>query len=109
MIPTAGFQPILNNFYIQIPEGHATLRGLIEMNRVSRSADLDAFLSIDFEEPRKEEFDNEGAYQHQMGRYQRKVAAYHAVLARAGFEPPKNFKIAFEARRQCPQQGEPDR
>jgi hypothetical protein len=97
MIPTAGFQPILNNFYTQVPEGHATLRGLVEMNRISRSADLEAFLSIDFEEPRKEEFDNENAWQQQMGRYQRKVAAYHAVLARAGFEPPDGFKIAFEA------------
>ena len=27
MIRTAGFLPILNNFYTQIPEGHATLRG----------------------------------------------------------------------------------
>jgi hypothetical protein len=97
MIRTAGFLPILNNFYTQIPEGHATLRGLIELNRVPRSADLDAFLTIDFQEPRKEEFDNENAYLQQMSRYQRKVAAYHAVLARAGFEPPKGFKIAFEA------------
>ena len=28
MIPTTGFQPILNNFYTQIQEGHATLRAL---------------------------------------------------------------------------------
>jgi hypothetical protein len=97
MIQTPGFQPILNNFYTQIPEGHQTLRGLIELNRVTRSSDIDAFLAIDFAEPRKEDFENETSYAHQFIRYQRKIAAYHAMLARAGFEPPPNFKITFEA------------
>ena len=97
MIPTPGFQPILNNFYTQIPEGHQTLRGLIELNRVSRSSDIDAFLSMEFNEPRKEDFENEATFTHHLVRYQRKVAAYHAVLARAGFEPPPGFKITFEA------------
>jgi len=97
MIPTAGFQPILNNFYTQISEGHHTLRGLIELNRVSRSSDIDAFLAMDFVEPRKEDFENESSFQHQLTRYQRKIGAYHAMLARAGFEPPPHFKITFEA------------
>jgi len=97
MIPTPGFQPILNNFFTQIAEGHHTLRGLIEMNRVSRSADIDAFLNMEFAEPRKEDFENETGYQHQLVRYQRKIAAYLAMIARAGFEPPPNFKITFEA------------
>ena len=97
MIPTPGFQPILNNFYTQIAEGHHTLRGLIELNRVTRSSDIDAFLSMDFVEPRREDFENETSFTHQLTRYQRKIAAYHAMLARAGFEPPPNFKITFEA------------
>jgi hypothetical protein len=97
MIQTPGFQPILNNFYTQIPEGHQTLRGLLELNRLSRSSDIDAFLSMDFVEPRKEDFENESTYAHHLTRYHRKIAAYHAMLARAGFEPPPNFKITFEA------------
>ncbi|HSY17473.1 MAG TPA: hypothetical protein VK815_04025, partial [Candidatus Acidoferrales bacterium] len=97
MIPTPGFLPILNNFYTQIAEGHHTLRGLIELNRVSRSSDIDAFLAMDFAEPRKEDFENETSFQHQLTRYERKVAAYLAVLSRAGFEPPPGFKITFEA------------
>ena len=97
MIPTPGFQPILNNFYTQIPEGHHTLRGLIELNRVSRSSDIDAFLSMEFNEPRKEDFESEATFQHHLIRYQRKLGAYHAVLARAGFEPPPGFKITFDA------------
>lgn len=97
MIPTPGFQPILNNFFTQIPEGHHTLRGLIELNRVSRSSDIDAFLNMEFNEPRKEDFESEAVFQHHLTRYQRKIAVYHAVLARAGFEPPPGFKITFEA------------
>jgi hypothetical protein len=97
MISTPGFEPILNNFFTQIAEGHQTLRGLIEMNRTSRSSDLDAFMSMDFTEPRKEDFESDNAYQHHFIRYQRKIAVYHAVLARAGFEPPAGFKITFEA------------
>ncbi len=97
MIPTPEFQPILNNFYTQIPEGHHTLRGLIELNRVSRSSDIDAFLNMEFNEPRREDFENDTTFTHHHIRYQRKIAAYHAVLARAGFEPPPGFKITFEA------------
>ena len=97
MIPTPGFQPILNNFFTQIAEGHHTLRGLIELNRVSRSSDIDAFLSMEFNEPKRDDFETDTAFQHHLVRYQRKLAAYHAVLARAGFEPPPGFKITFDA------------
>ena len=97
IIPVAGFQPILNNFYTQIQEGHAMLWALIEANRIPRSADLEAFQSIVFDEPRKEDFDDEDEWHKHNTRYRRKVAAYHAVLARAGFELPKGFQIQFEA------------
>jgi hypothetical protein len=96
IIPVAGFQPILNNFYTQIQEGHATLRSLVEANDDARSADIEAFLSIVFDEPRKEEFDDIEDWHKQNLRYQRKVAAYRAVLARAGFELPKGFKFQFD-------------
>ena len=97
MLPTAGFQLILNNFFIQLVEGHTTLKGLIESAKIQRNADLEAFLSMDFSEPRREEFNSDGEFQRQSGIYQRKIAAYQAVLARAGYELPPNFKITFEA------------
>ena len=97
MIPTKGFEPILNNFYTQIAEGHHTLRGLIELNRVARSADIDAFLNMEFAEPRREDFESDPLFQHHLIRYQRKISVYQALLARAGFEPPPGFKITFEA------------
>jgi len=97
MMPMQGFQPILNNFYTQIPEGHATLRALVEANKISRSADLEAFLSISFDPPRKEDFESESQWRGETSRYQRKVAAYQTVLSRAGFDLPKGLKITFEA------------
>ena len=97
MLPTAGFELILNNFFVQISEGHTTLKGLIESHKISRSADLEAFLSMDFSEPRKEEYNSDAEFLRQFGNHQRKIAAYQAVLARAGYELPANFKITFEA------------
>jgi hypothetical protein len=100
MLSMEGFEPILNNFYTQVAEGHATLRALIESNKISRSADLEALLSISFDQPRKEDFDQESEWRRQASRHERKVAAYHALLARAGFEVPKDFKIKFEANKE---------
>jgi hypothetical protein len=96
MMPAPGFELILNNFYRQIAEGHSTLRGLIEASKVPRSADLEAFLSMDFEPPNKEDCSSEYEFQRQSAQYQIKVAAYQAVLSRAGYEVPPNFKIMFE-------------
>ena len=96
VIPTSGFQPILNNFYAQITEGHSTLRALIEDSGVPRFADLEAFLSIVFDEPGREEFEDEDDWNRRLAHHQKIVAAYQAVLARAGFELPKGFKIRFE-------------
>ena len=97
MLPTPGFQLILNNFFTQIVEGHTTLKGLIEGNKVHRAADLEAFLSMDFSEPSREDYSTDAEFARQRGIYQRKVAAYQAVLARAGYELPPGFRIAFEA------------
>jgi hypothetical protein len=97
MLPTPGFQLILNNFFTQVVEGHTTLKGLIEGNKIHRTADLEAFLSMDFSEPRKEDYSSDGEFQRQCGIYQRKVAAYQTLLARAGYDLPPGFKIVFEA------------
>jgi hypothetical protein len=100
MLPMKGFQPLLNNFFTQVAEGHATLRSLIENNKISSSADIEAFLSISFEQPERSDFDQESEWRRQHARFQRKIAAYQTLLARAGFEPPKGFKIIFDANKE---------
>ena len=96
MVPTSGFELILNNFFRQISEGHSTLAGLLQASKLPRSADLEAFLSMDFVPPNKEECSSEYEFQRQTAMYQLKLAAYQAVLARAGYELPPDFKITFE-------------
>jgi hypothetical protein len=96
MMPTEGFELILNNFFQQIAEGHNTLRGLLEASKLSRSADLEAFLSMDFVPPNKEDCNSDYEFQRQTAQYQLKLAAYQAMLARAGYELPPDFKITFE-------------
>jgi len=96
MMPTPGFALILNNFFQQVAEGHNTLRGLLEASKVPRSADLEAFLTMDFVPPNKEDCSSDYEFQRQTAMYQLKVGAYHAMLARAGYELPPDFKITFE-------------
>ena len=107
MIPTPGFEPILNNFFRQISEGHNTLRGLIEGSKLHRSADVEAFLSMDFEEPRKEDCSSDHDYLRQLGQHRLKLAAYQTMLARAGYEPPPGFRNQLRGQRQHPPEGEP--
>ncbi len=96
MMPTPGFELILNNFFQQIAEGHSTLRGLLEASKLARSADLEAFLSMDFVPPNKEECSSDYEFQRQTAMHQLKLGAYQALLARAGYELPPDFKITFE-------------
>lgn len=96
MIPTPGFELILNNFFHQVAEGHNTLRGLIESSKVPRTADLEAFMAMDFNEPNRESCDTDYEFQRQNAMYQVKLAVYRAVLARAGYELPQGFKFSFE-------------
>ena len=96
MMPAPGFELILNNFFRQIAEGHSTLRGLLEAIKLPRSADLEAFLSMDFVPPNKEDCSSDYEFQRQSSLHQLKLAAYQAVLARAGYELPPDFKITFE-------------
>jgi len=96
MIPTPGFELILNNFFHQVSEGHSTLRGLIEASKVPRSADLEAFLSMDFDAPNREDCSSDYEFQRRSALHDLKLAAYRAVLARAGYELPEGFKFIFE-------------
>ena len=96
MIPTPGFELILNNFFHQVSDGHSTLRGLIEASKVPRSADLEAFLSMDFDAPNREDCSSDYEFQRRSALHDLKLAAYRAVLARAGYELPEGFKFTFE-------------
>ncbi len=92
MLQTAGFQDLRNNFYLQIEEGFALVRQILEETRPSGSTagDVQTFLGSAFDQPDPQEVG-------EFRRWQVRTAAYQALLLRAGFTPPAGYTVRFEA------------
>jgi hypothetical protein len=90
MVKTEGFEPILNNFYYQISEGHSIICDEIKDNANSSAADVQSFMGISFDEP-----DNNDRSLHK--RWEVKIAIYKTLLYVAGFEISPNYKVKFSA------------
>jgi hypothetical protein len=99
MLPAKGFHLIQNNFYLQIEEGFRIIQELLG-GHSSPSADLKSFLSVSFERPSE---DDRSA----LTRYQLKTAIYQAVLYKAGFEYPSNFRVSFSANKKVRERVDP--
>ena len=91
MVPTVGFEQILNNFYTQLSDGHRILCDLIRENKKDGAADIDTFLGISFDEPDPVEERNEHT------RWRVKVALYRTLLRKSGYELQQNFHVSFTA------------
>lgn len=91
-IPNNGFKHLLNNFYIQLQEGHQIICDCInEKGFGGHAADLNLFMnSVTFDEPENDDIRGKQIWK-------RKVALYKTVLNAAGFDAPKNYKVYFEA------------
>lgn len=100
---TPGFRPLLNNFYIQLSEGHTIICDCIKTKYGGKpAADLDLFMNaISFDKP---EDDNIS----EMVRWRQKVALYSAVLFAANFCAPKDYKVYFEANKEVRALVEPE-
>jgi hypothetical protein len=90
MLQTPGFEELQNNFYIQLNEGFNTIREVLKEKGTSSSADLNVFLNTSFDEPDPQE-------QSTYRRWRVRVAAYQAMLYKAGFEAPSNYRVVFDA------------
>lgn len=90
MLETHGFEELQNNFYIQIQEGFQTIRRVIEEQADASAIDVQNFINATFDEP---DFKDRSLY----SRWAVKVAAYKAMLFRAGFKPPDNHRVRFTA------------
>jgi len=90
MIPAIGFNELRNNFYEQVNDGFFIIqRELEEANRVNTDY-VRAFVNMSLDEPDKQEI---GEY----NRWQVRTAAYKVLLYKAGFTPPKDHKVIFQA------------
>ncbi len=90
MLETPGFEELQNNFYVQLPDGFAIIRRVVEENNNHKQNDVAVFLNTSFDEPDERE-------RSIFNRWQVRTAAYKAMLYMAGFEPPKDFKVIFNA------------
>jgi hypothetical protein len=90
MVKTEGFEPILNNFYYQISEGHSIICDEIKDNANSSAADVQSFMGISFDEP---DINDRSLH----NRWEVKIAIYKTLLYAAGFEIDPNYKVKFPA------------
>jgi len=90
MLETPGFEELQNNFYYQINDGFAIIRRVVEENKNHQQNDVAVFLNASFDKPEKED-------QSSYKRWLVRTAAYQTMLFMAGFPPPNDFKVRFEA------------
>ncbi len=90
LVPAAGFEELRTNFYEQLHEGFAIIRRELEEAGVGSVGYVIGFLNMSLDEP-----DPQDRSEHH--RWERRVAAYRALLHRAGFNAPNNYRIAFAA------------
>lgn len=89
MLPASGFLELRNNFYEQLSDGFDIIKR--EMTSAGRTNGyLGVFLGQSFDEP-------DSNAQSEYRRWQVRVAAYKALLNRAGFEVPQNHRVRFTA------------
>jgi hypothetical protein len=89
-IETEGFQEIRNNFYEQLGEGLATIVQELEDAGGAKSDYIRLFMNLSLDEPDRREYEDHD-------RWEKTVAAYKALLFKAGFMPPENHKVHFDA------------
>lgn len=91
MVKTPGFEELQNNFYLQLVEGHSLISQVLREDRANKPAgDVEVFLNASLEEP-----DPSDVGEHK--RWEVRAAAFRALLHKAEFEPPDNFKVKFPA------------
>jgi hypothetical protein len=90
MLETPEFEELQNNFYIQLPDGFAIIRRVVEENNNHKQNDVAVFLNSAFDKPDQ---DDHSSY----NRWEVRTAAYQVMLYLAGFQPPGSFKVSFKA------------
>jgi hypothetical protein len=90
MLETKGFEELQNNFYIQLNDGFAIIRRVVEDNKNHQQNDVAVFLNTSFDEPEKED-------QSSYKRWLVRTAAYQTMLSIAGYPSPTDFRVKFIA------------
>lgn len=89
MIQTTGFEPLLNNFYEQLPEGMRVIRDLFNEAQKSKSTDIDTFINMSLDKPEPDEIG-------ELNRWNVKTSLYKTLLMKAGYRFNGTLKVSFE-------------
>lgn len=84
-----GFKVMKVNFYSDIETGFELIKNYFEANRITGDY-INNFVAVNLEDPNDVE-----KFSSRQTRYNRTRAAYLCCLYKAGFEPPKDFKVYF--------------
>ena len=90
MLEAAGFRELRTNFYEQLNEGFGIIQRELEEARRVTTDYVRAFVNLSFDKPEEQE---QGEYR----RWRVRVAAYQTLLYVAGFDPPGNLRMKFDA------------
>lgn len=93
MMPGEGFEELRTNFYAQLVEGYAIIQRELAAAGLDQQGYQRVFVNHSFDEP-----DERDRRTH--NRWERRVAAYKAVLYRANFRPPEDHNVSFQASEQ---------
>lgn len=89
VIEKEGFEVLRINFYRENEAGFSLIANQFKEQGMNGDY-VNAFLAINLEKP--ESYDEDRG---EKTRYDRKLAAYHCCLFRAGFAPPVGYKVKF--------------
>lgn len=81
-------EDLRTNFYEQLNEGHSIIARELEKEGKLDSDYKKDFASLSFDEPPQQNYSKHT-------RWERRVAAYRAILFRAGFDAPENYTVSF--------------
>lgn len=88
---TEGFRDLRPNYYEDFEASLNMLQGLLENEpNPGASQEFKTFLKLSAPEPSQADFSA-------TNRWRVKRALFHAILAKANFEPPQGFKVTFNA------------
>jgi len=90
MMSAEGFEPLQNNFYLQLEEGFSLLCEMIIEKKRDGSNDIKTFLNISLEKPEATDFG-------EIKKWNVRVALYRALLYQSQFKAPPNLILKFEA------------
>lgn len=85
-VDTDGFEDLRQNFYVNIQQGLTLLQTLLKDDAFTQ-ADLEIFKAASLDVPEN------GTSEYK--RWEVRKAAYLCLLHKAGFRPPRNFKVRF--------------